>query len=81
MKKNGIDLTKRVRIDPGLAKTMGLRMKEIGFHPEQYLHMGELTWLFTHREWVMITKKGNTGVSIYPPDKTMGDVNTELGDW
>ena len=74
-------LTKRVRLNKDLASQLKLRMEELGFHPEQHLHLGELTWLFTHREWVMVTKKDNSGVTIYPSDKTLRDVVSELGDW
>jgi hypothetical protein len=73
--------TKRKRLKPDLNQQLKLRMNELGFHPDQHMHLGELTWLFTHREWVLVTKKDNTGVTIYPSDKTLADVVSELGDW
>ena len=76
-----MNLTRRNRLNKDLASQLKLRMEELGFHPEQHLHLGDLTWLFTHREWVLVTKKGNTGVTIYPPDKTMNDVVSELRAW
>lgn len=76
-----MDLTKRARLNPALMQQMQQRMKEIGLHPDQYLHMGPLTWLFTHREWVMVSRSGHGRSAIYPPDKTLDDVVSELGDW
>jgi len=74
-------LTKRVRLNKDLASQLKLRMEELGFHPEQHLHLGELTWLFTHREWVLVTQAGKTAMTIWPPDKTMNDVTSELRHW
>lgn len=79
--KNGINYTKRIRIKPDLAYQLRLRMSELGFHPEQHLHLGQLTVLFTQHKWIMVSKSGHGRSAIYPPDKTMSDVVNELGDW
>ena len=81
MQMDAMHYTKRTRLKQTVANQLKLRMQELGFHPEQHMHLGDLTWLFTHREWVMVTKKNNTGVAIYPADKTLNDVVSELGDW
>lgn len=76
-----MSLTKRTRLNRSLANKLKLRMEELGFHPEQHMHLGPLTPLFIKQGWLLITKKGNTGVTLYPPHKTLGDVVSELGDW
>lgn len=76
-----MDYTARTRLNPSLMQQVQARMKELGMHPNQHMHLGQLTWLFTHREWVMVCKPGYGRSALYPPDKTIEDVVAELGDW
>ena len=76
-----MNLTRRARLNKTLASQLKKRMQELGFHPEQHLHLGQLTWLFTHREWVLVSRKDHGRSAVYPPDKTLNDVVSELGEW
>ena len=76
-----MDFTKRIRLNPSLMQQMQQRMKELGMHQDQYLYLGQLTWLFAHKEWIMVSKSGHGRSALYPSDKTLRDVIDELGDW
>jgi hypothetical protein len=76
-----MDYTQRIRINPTLMQQLRARMLELGYHADQHMHLGPMTWLFAHREWIMVSKSGHGRSALYPPDKTISDVVAELGDW
>jgi len=81
----GKDFTKRTRCVPSLPKhlmrQLKWRMMELGLHADHHLHMGELTNLFTNSGFVMVAKQDCSRTCLYPPDKELAHVISELGDW
>jgi hypothetical protein len=80
-----MDYTKATKYDldlpNDLMKQLRERMSELGHHRDQHMHLGPLTPLFVKHGWVMVCKNNHERSALYPPNKTMGDVVAELGDW